>query len=136
MSSDPAPTPPPPEPGLPPVVPPSGRQILQLFVVPALIVAVLVGLFLLGPVLSGWFRQFTGGGLTDSRSSEQFLRDLDNSNAEVRYRAASDLAQVLLRKDELARDVELGLGLAKRLSETLEESAEAEKTYAAKVDGL
>src|SRR5262245_40853218 len=58
------------DPGLPPVLPPSGKQMLQLFVVPALIVLVLVGLFLLGPTLSGWFKP--------GKSTDQFLRDLDS----------------------------------------------------------
>lgn len=122
------PTPTPSEAGLPPVLPPTGGQMLQLFVVPALIVLVLVGLFLLGPTLSGWFKP--------GRTADQFLRDLDSDNEEVRYRAASDLAQVLPRKEkraeELARDVGLCLGLADRLAAALDASAEAEKAYAAR----
>src|SRR4051794_32621875 len=123
----PAPTPSPSaDPGLPPVLPPSGKQMLQLFVVPALIIAVLVGLYLMGSKLSGW--------LNPGKSAEQFLRDLDSDNEEVRYRAASDLAQMLPRKEkraeELARDVDLCLGLADRLAATLDNSADAEKGFA------
>jgi hypothetical protein len=118
--------------GLPPVQPPTARQMLRLFVVPGLIVMVLVGLFLLGPTLSSWFRP--------SKTAEQFLRDLDDTNEDVRYRAASDLAQVLPRKDrraeELARDVDLCLGLAKRLGATLENIAGPEQGYLNSRDDL
>lgn len=130
MSTSPTPSAPPPDPGLPPVQPPSGRQILQLFVVPALIVGVLVILFLVGPALYKWFGQLAGRSSADTRTAEQFLRDLDNSNPEVRWRAASDLAQVLLRKDELASDVDFAQVLADRLQTTLDDSAAAEKLYA------
>jgi hypothetical protein len=134
MSSDPTP-PQPPRPadgGLPPVQPPSGQQILKLFVIPALIVAVLVGLWLLGPMLTGWFNP--------GKSADQFLRDLDSTNEEVRYRAASDLAQMLPRKEkraeELSRDVDLCLGLTKRLADALDGSAEAEKSFASRFESM
>jgi hypothetical protein len=133
MSSD---TSPPPDHGLPPVQPPSGRQMLQLFVVPALIVLVLVGIFLAGPALLRGVNWVFGRTSADARTADQFLRDLDNPNAEVRYRAASDLAQVLLRKDELAADVDFALGLSDRLKAALDQSAEAEKAFASKVAGL
>src|ERR1700733_3620999 len=102
MSSDASSPTPPPDPGLPPVQPPSGQMILRLFIVPAVIVGVLVLLFLVGPTLHGWFNQLVGRSSADTRSAEQFLHDLDNPNPEVRWRAASDLAQVLLRNDALA----------------------------------
>jgi hypothetical protein len=114
------------------VLPPSGRQILQLFVVPAIIVLVLVGLFLLGPSLAGLFRRASA----DTRTAEQFLNDIDSSNADIRWRAASDLAQVLLRKDELAADPDFALALAERLQNALDSSAEPEKKYAARYEGL
>jgi hypothetical protein len=115
---------------LPPVVPPSGRQILQLFIVPGIIVLVLVGLFLIGPALKRWM------GLGGGRTPEQFLRDLDSNNADVRWRAASDLAQVLLREDRLASNPDFALALADRLQTALADSADAEKQYAARHDGL
>ena len=118
-------------PGLPPVQPPSGKQILQLFIVPGLIVLVLVGLFLLGPTLKSWVGWGSGG-----RSPDQFLRDLDSSNADIRWRAASDLAQVLLRDDRLASDGDFALALADRLQNALADSADAEKTFAARHEGL
>lgn len=133
MSTNASPTP---DQGLPPVLPPSGRQMMQLFIVPALIVLVLVGLFLLGPKVAGWFRGVLGLTTADTRSADQFLTDLDNTNSEVRYRAASDLAQVLLRKEELARDVDFGLGLVHRLQARLDVSAEAEKSFAARAGTL
>src|SRR4051794_6770152 len=123
-------TPEPPDQGLPPVTPPSAGAFLQLFVVPGIIVAVLVGLFLLGPTLYDWVGRLAGRTPGDARSAAQFLRDLDNTNPEVRWRAASDLAQTLPRNDDLAQNVEFALTLADRLQAALDNSKEAEKAYA------
>lgn len=87
--------------GLPPVAPPSGKHIVQLFVVPAVIVAVALGILWI-------FDRMFGG----SRTPEQFLKDLSSPNAELRWRAASDLAQVLPRDKELASDPRFSLDLA------------------------
>jgi hypothetical protein len=111
-------------------------MILRLFLVPALIIGVLVGLFLVGSSVSDWFNRLLGRGGADSRSAEQFLRDLDNSNPEVRWRAASDLAQVLLRKDSLAANVPFTVQLADRLQTAIDESAAAEKENASTFGGL
>jgi hypothetical protein len=105
--------------GLPPVVPPTGRFIAQLFVVPGLIVAFVVAL-LLG---ANWLM---GG----ARTPEQFLQNLDNPNPEVRWRAADDLAQVLLRDERLASDPRFALDLSVRLRRALEAAAPAEQDYA------
>src|SRR5262249_50988148 len=51
-------------------------------------------------------------------------------------RAASDLAQVLLRKDELASDANSALQLNDRLQKVVKDSAESEKAFASKVGGL
>jgi hypothetical protein len=111
-------------------------MILRLFLVPALIVAVLVALFLVGPALSSRVRGLFGRSAGDSRSAEQFLRDLDSNNPEVRWRAASDLAQVLLRNDELAANVDFSLDLAERLQRTIDDGAAAEKQFASRHDRL
>jgi len=97
--------------GLPPVVPPSGRFIAQLFVVPGVIVAAVVAVLL-------WFSWLAGG----SRTPDAFLRDLDSTNPEVRWRAASDLAQVLKRDEQLASDPQFGLYLAGLLHRSLQNS--------------
>jgi hypothetical protein len=109
-------------------------MILRLFVVPALIVGVLVGLFLIGPTLAGWFNRLLGrpGG---GYSAQHFLQKLDDPNKEVRWRAASDLAQVLPRDDALASDPELALQLNNRLREALTDGAKAEKEAAGPLDG-
>src|ERR1700682_3039466 len=76
---------------LPPVTPPSGRFIMQLFLVPGLIVAVVAAIVLgFGYLVSG------------ARTTDHFLRDLDSSNADIRWRTALDLAQVLKRPESLA----------------------------------
>jgi hypothetical protein len=105
--------------GLPPVAPPSGRFIVQLFLVPGLIVAVAV-LLLLG------FKFLVGG----TRTPDEFLRDLDSANPDVRWRAASDLAQVLNRPESLslASDPKFGLELGKRLNDSLEDIRRVEQT--------
>src|ERR1700730_18432426 len=99
-------------PGLPPVVPPSGRFIVQLFVVPGLIVLVVV------MVLMGLFY------LTARQSPEYFLRQLDSDNADIRWRGASDLAQILKRPESGSlrwkADAHFALELAERLRLSLE----------------
>jgi hypothetical protein len=98
-----APSPAPDGRGLPPVLPPSGTHIFKMFVVPLLI----VGGLLLGAFL---FLRLTGGSVV--RSPQGFLADLRSGNPDVRARAAQDLAQVLLRDDQLASDPHFGLDLA------------------------
>jgi hypothetical protein len=115
------PTAPDPARGLPPVVPPTGGFIAQLFLVPGLIVAGAV-LLLLG---LSWL---VGG----ARTPEQFLKNLDNANPEVRWRAADDLAQVLLRDEHLASDPHFALDVADRLAAALDGIAPREKAYAAR----
>jgi hypothetical protein len=122
MSSDTDVTPRP-DPGLPTVTPPSGGMFLRLFGVPALIVGGLVMvLIVVQPFLGKFFRS--------NVSPEQVLRDLDNSNKEVRGRAANDLVQVLLRDDELASDSTFALQLTQRLCRTRDRSASFEKVHA------
>ena len=67
--------------GLPPVAPPSGKFILQLFLVPGLIVAGLV-LVALG------LQWLTGA----HRNPEKYLEGLDDPNPEVRWRTAAGTA--------------------------------------------
>jgi len=110
----------PPE-GLPPVKPPSGKFIAQLFVVPLLIVIGILALFF---AMRGLF------GFGSPRTAEQYLQNLDQTNADVRWRAAQDLAQVLLRDDQLASNPKFALDLADRLRQTLIDSASREKALA------
>lgn len=119
-----------PTPGLPTVTPPTGGMFLRLFGIPALIVGGLVLTLILVLPLLGKFSKFLGRSW-GSASPEQFLRDLDNTNKEVRWRAASDLAQVLLRDDTLASDSAFALQLTQRLRKTLDTSAALEKALAA-----
>lgn len=93
-------------------MPPSGRMIAQLFVVPGLIVAGAV-VILLG------FSWLAGG----ARTPDGFLDGLKNGNPEVRWRTASDLAQVLQRDVNLASNVEFGTELVKRLQDALADVA-------------
>lgn len=104
--------------GLPPVTPPSGRFIAQLFLVPGMIVLVAVLLLLA-------FRYLLGGGYTP----ESFLRQLDSDNADIRWRGASDLAQVLKRQESihLRSDAKFALDLAQRLRTALDDLVLEEK---------
>jgi HEAT repeat protein len=69
---------------LPPVEPPSAGFIVQLFLVPAIIVAVVIGVYLL-------FGQMAAGE-TDWR---QLVSDIKSDNPNVRWRAALNLAEAL-----------------------------------------
>src|SRR2546423_6127431 len=105
--------------GLPTVTAASGRDIVQLFLIPGLIVAGAVTI-LLG------FSWLAGG----SRTPEQFLKNIDSANADIRWRAANDLAQVLKRDDTLAADVGFALKIAERLARASEELERSEKHLA------
>src|SRR5579875_112153 len=117
-------------PGLPTVTPPTGSMFFRLFGVPALIVGGLVLLLIVVQPLVGKFGQYFLGRTWGSAAPEQFLRDLDNTNRDIRWRTANDLAQVLLRDDHLASDSTFALQLTQRLRRTLDSSAPFEKAHA------
>ncbi|MBV9126305.1 MAG: hypothetical protein JO112_23390 [Planctomycetes bacterium] len=125
QSEVPSPNPPETTRSLPPVAPPSGKHILQLFLVPGLIVVALVFAYL------GW-RWLTLGWYTP----EAFLKKLDNPDPDVRWRAADDLAQVLLRDDGLASNPQFGLDLAERLQHALAEDLSAERSFSERAPRL
>jgi hypothetical protein len=64
-----------------------------------------------------------------SRTPEQFLQDLSSSNTEVKWRAASDLAQVLKKDEALASNPKFALDLADLLNQTLRDREQAEKRF-------
>jgi hypothetical protein len=90
--------------GLPEVTPPSARHIVQLFLVPGILVAVFVLAY------AGW-KTVTRSWYTP----DALLKRLDNPDADVRWRAAHDMAQVLLRDSALASDASFALDVAERL---------------------
>jgi len=116
-----------PERGLPPVAPPSGRFIVQLFLVPGLIVAVAV-LVLLG------FRYLVGG----SHTPDYFLHQLKSNNPDIRWRGASDLAQVLKRPESitLRSDAKFALDLADLLDTAFAELTRDEKAVSERIKDL
>jgi hypothetical protein len=105
--------------GLPPVKPPSGRFILQMFLIPGLIVAGLVVVLAFGGLV--W---------VGSSTPASFLARLDNPNPDIRWRAAHELGQVLQRPEslELASDPDFALDLAERLHTALALLEQAEDT--------
>ena len=105
--------------GLPAVEPPSGKFIAQLFLVPLIIVSCLLGFTLL-------IRWWAGS----AWSPEEYLQKLDDNNPDVRWRGAENLAQVLLRDDQLASDPRFALELAQRLRQSLRGSLAEEKSLA------
>lgn len=111
--------------GLPTVVPPSGKHIVQLFVVPGLIVAGSVLLFL----LATWL-------VSGSRTADKFIEGLESSNPEVRWRVAADLAQLLPRDDSLASDPELAVRLTELLRRRQEEYDSAVQDLAGRFSSL
>lgn len=94
---------------LPPVEPPSAKLIAQLFFLPGLVVAVLVGLVWL---FFGWLAP-------GSYEPRDFLKGLRSQHDPVRWRTAQDLAQILPRKEALRLDVGFALDLALLLEEEL-----------------
>jgi hypothetical protein len=109
--------------GLPPVAPPTAGFLVRLFLVPAIIVAVGVAAAFLFHLSFGWL-------LGSPSTPEQFLAKLDDSNAEVRWRAAADLSQVLLRDDRFASDADFALELVKRLKQARDDTKTAETELA------
>ncbi len=106
------------EPLLPPVQPPSAGFIVQLFVVPAVIVMVIIGVYLLfGRLASG------------EADWRQLVTDVRSENAHVRQRSSLDLAHVLqddaFRKEQgqhLASNPEVATALADILTELLKKT--------------
>jgi hypothetical protein len=112
-------------------------MFLRLFLVPALIVGGLVGVLLVLPPAFSWVRELlTGKRDTDSRTAEQFLQSLDDDNKTVRWQAASDLSQVLLRDGRLAGDADFALQLADRLDRARIATAPAEDDFASRAATL
>jgi hypothetical protein len=115
--------------GLPPVQPPSGRFIVQLFVVPGLIVLGVVVL------LIAWSSY-----ISSSRTPAFFLQQLDSDNSDIRWRGASDLAQILKRPESGSQkwkaDPHFALELAQRLRNAIDELSRLEKETADKVATL
>lgn len=101
---------------LPPVEPPSAGYIVQLFLIPALIVAAVIGVWALFGMLAD----------TDA-DWRQMVKELGSSNEDRRWRAAFVLAQIL-RNEEIAPERREGPLLADQpevataLSELLRES--------------
>jgi len=105
-------------------------MFFRLFGVPALIVGGLVIALIVAQPLIGKASKFLLGRAWGTATPEQFLHDLDDANGEVRWRAANDLAQVLLRDDTLASDSAFALQLNQRLRKVLDSSTPFEKTHA------
>src|SRR5450631_1603704 len=109
-----------PDVGLPPVQPPSGRFIAQLFVIPGLIIFVVVLLYIGSTMM-----------VQRDREPTQFLAQLDNDNADIRWRGAADLAQILKRPEPATlrwkADAKFALDLAERLDLAFQRILKEEK---------
>src|SRR5947209_17234343 len=81
---------------LPPVEPPSAGFIVQLFVIPAAIVAVVVAVWLL-------FGKLAGG----ERDPMDYVREIKSGNVHRRGRAAFELGSLLHNDARLSRDPSL-----------------------------
>ncbi|APZ93664.1 HEAT repeat domain-containing protein [Fuerstiella marisgermanici] len=106
---------------LPPVEPPSAGFIVQLFLIPALIVAAVIGVWALF------------GKLAESETDwQQLVTELGSSNEHRRWRAALGLAQVL-RNQQIAPDKNGTVlaeepAVAEALTKLLKESLESKST--------
>ncbi len=105
--------------GLPPVSPPSGKLMMQLFLVPGLLVAVLVVCWL---VCSGLL-------FPHSTNKKDILEKLNDPNAEIRWRAAEQLAQALPLDAALRTDGDFARQLGLMLEKARDDSRPAEKAY-------
>jgi hypothetical protein len=125
MDSTPANNLPKPDAALPPVQPPSGRFIIQLFVIP--------GLIILGGVLLLMFISY----LRRERDPSYFLQQLDSANPDVRWRGLTDLAQIIKRNEPAAQrwkaDASFALDLTERLEAAFQELIKEEKEIAAQI---
>src|SRR4051794_3667178 len=78
---------------LPPVEPPSAGFIIQLFVLPAVIVAVIIVVWLL-------FGKLAGG----ERDPMDYVRTIQEGNTHQSYRAAFELASLIRNDPRVAGD--------------------------------
>ncbi|MEZ6039653.1 MAG: HEAT repeat domain-containing protein [Planctomycetaceae bacterium] len=106
---------------LPPVTPPSAGYIIQLFLIPALIVAAVVAVWALF------------GKLADSETDwRQMVADLGSSNEHRRWRSALGLAQLLRNSDRAPVEGELPLSeqpiVIEGLTELLKQSLSGNAT--------
>src|SRR5277367_5432897 len=112
--------------GLPPVKPPSGRFIAQLFVIPGLIILVVL-LVVIG--LNVWVKR--------EHEPKYFLQQLDSDNHDIRWRGMNDLAQILKRTEPAAlrwkTDPQFALALTERMDRTFKELLNEEKSIAAEI---
>jgi phage gp16-like protein len=126
MESPPPNDAPKPDAGLPPVQPPSARFIGQLFVIPGLIILVVVVLFILSVLL-----------VKREREPDHFLSQLDSNNLDIRWRGASDLAQILKRPEPATlrwkADTTFALDLAERLETARKQLLEDEQKIGAEI---
>lgn len=126
MDPTPANDAPKPDPGLPPVQPPSARFISQLFVIPGAIILVIVLSCVASMVL-----------VDKQKDPNYFLKQLDSENLDIRWRGASDLAQILKRPEAGAlrwkADVIFALDLAERLETARKELLDEEAKVAAEI---
>jgi hypothetical protein len=97
----------------------SDRFFGRLFLVP-LIIVIVATFILLG---FSWL-------VRGSHSPEEFLKNLCSNNADVRWRAASDLSQVLRRDDQLAANPKFALDIAELLRQAVQTSAREEEDLA------
>jgi DNA-directed RNA polymerase subunit F len=107
-----------PEKGLPSVVPPSGKHIVQLFVVPGIIVAVALSVIMA-------FTWLVGG----SSTPQSYFEKLQSPNPDIRWRAASDLAQVIKRDEQLALDADFALKLTEKFQQAHDDFQQAEQDF-------
>jgi hypothetical protein len=99
---------------LPPVTPPSGKFIVQLFLVPGLIVVGILAVLI--PIVIWQSRPYR---------PEALLEDLRSSNTDVRWRAAERLAQILPRdckepSPQYALNAKFGIDLAEEMRKAIQ----------------
>ncbi|HEV3163263.1 MAG TPA: HEAT repeat domain-containing protein [Isosphaeraceae bacterium] len=111
---------------LPPVEPPTAGFILQLFVLPAVIVAVVIVVWLLFGVLA-----------SGERDPMEYVETIRSGNENRRWRAAHELASLISNSESLGRDPALLGKLTDLLDQELSKDGDARlKVYLAVALGV
>lgn len=101
-----------PQTDLPPVEPPDASFIVQLFLIPAVVVCVVIGVWLL-------FGKLAGG----ERDVNEYVRIIRSENANRRFRAAYELASLIKNENQLQSDPKLLADLTELLDLELNQTS-------------
>src|SRR5204863_2530312 len=68
-------------------------------------------------------------------SPDEFIKKIDDTNPDVRWQAAENLTQVLLRDDQLAADSHFALNIDDRLRRAVDDNRKSEAAFPTRIRG-